>query len=718
MKDANSIISKEGATNALAVATAASGETESPSPPLTPTSKNDFQNSIRIWQLQASDSTTVPAAEAEEEVEDENGFLRRTFTNLASSPMFGGNPRASIDGARSSSEEQATESPKIIAYRKPSHKRTNSDSLAFWDEHQKFDPKYYVEEKFKETKYRYTTIQRNINFHLLFRSMDLTDRLLDDFACALSREILLQGRIYITEHSVCFNSNLLGWVTSLVVPFEDITRIDKKSTAGLFPNGIAIETKEVTHYFASFLSRDATYEFIRTVWQASTGKEFSDLDSVPLDTPDKAKGAQAAERKISSYLMTLDGDDNSNDALWGKEEDEIDDDFSSEENSSDYDEEEDVVQANGTVPLEETGKTLQLRPESKYKNKGPEFHVPTTVSQEFSDAKYEKELCSELIEAPMGIVFDIVFGSNNTSFQRRFLKEHDASEITEYDKFVPMEDDPTKLERKYQYRRELGYSIGPKSTKCLVSEVIEHLNFADYIVVTSTTATPDVPSGGSFTVKTRYYFTWGENNTTMLRIAYFVKWTGRSWVKNIVENLTLAAQEKVTVEFLKELNKEIVQHTHIALGPVAETVAVVETPKPAKPAKKKKTPKAMPRRAFFSGNLMLVLGCYLVLFMLFMLVLVQLRLASTMIETRELMQKQLALTTTLLGVLQSLDINELVLDTQKDAFWLLVNQREGRALSKSEQAAYLAHQALLLLGEHDAEQPHDRLLKEILISLF
>lgn len=718
MRDANSIISKEGKTNALASAST-SMATDSGSPPLTPT-KSEFQNSIRIWQQQATDSAIDERVELklDSEAEDADGFLKRTFTNLASSPMFG--------GARSSTDEPPNEtevSPKIIAYRKTSHKKTESDSYgpSYLEQTAKFDPKLYVEEKFKNTDVRYATMKRNVEFHQLFRSMDLTDRLLDDFACALSREILLQGRIYLTEQSVCFNSNLLGWVTSLVIPFDEITRIDKKSTAGLFPNGISVETKDAKHNFASFLSRDVTYDLLRTVWQASTGKNLLDLDSVPSESP---KPPQTTDRKISSYIMTLDGDDNNNDVNDENYNNELESSSDESELSEDDYDEEDEPKLNGTVPLEASSalavKLLQLKPESKYKNMGPEVHHATVVTQEFSDADSEIEVCNEAIEAPMGIVFDILFGSNDTSFHRRFLEEHDASEISEYGKFLPLEDDPTKLERRYTYRRALGYSIGPKSTKCLVSEEIEHLNFADYIVVLSTTATPDVPSGGSFTVKTRYYFTWGEGNTTNLRIAFFIKWTGRSWIKNVVEKLTLSAQAAVTVELIAEIKKETAEHTQLSEGQVVEEPIVqqISPPKPTPPKAPKK--QKAPKQTSLSGraNFFLVLGCYLVLLMLIMIVLVQLTLARAMVETRLLMQKQLALTTTLVGVLLSLGTKAVNLENhEKNELWQLVYQKEGRVLSRNEQAAYLAQELMLLLGD-DTEQHHDKLLKEILASLF
>ncbi|GMM35347.1 Lam5 protein [Saccharomycopsis crataegensis] len=129
-----------------------------------------------------------------------------------------------------------------------------------------FNAKLYSEETAYETKYHYAIEARNNDFHILFKSVLPDERLIDDFSCALSREILLQGRLYVSDRNLCFNSNILGWVTNLIISFSDITSFEKTSTAGLFPNGIAITTRTAKHNLATFLSRDSTYEFLNTIW--------------------------------------------------------------------------------------------------------------------------------------------------------------------------------------------------------------------------------------------------------------------------------------------------------------------------------------------------------------------------------------------------------------------------------------------------------------------
>ena len=67
--------------------------------------------------------------------------------------------------------------------------------------------------------------QRNRNFHQQFRSVPEDDYLIEDYSCALQKEIILAGRVYISEGHICFSSNILGWVTTLVISFEEIVNL-------------------------------------------------------------------------------------------------------------------------------------------------------------------------------------------------------------------------------------------------------------------------------------------------------------------------------------------------------------------------------------------------------------------------------------------------------------------------------------------------------------
>ena len=68
------------------------------------------------------------------------------------------------------------------------------------------------------------------------------DYLIEDYSCALQREILAHGRLYVSEGHLCFSSNIFGWVTTLVMSFDEIVSVEKRNTAFLFKNGLMIST--------------------------------------------------------------------------------------------------------------------------------------------------------------------------------------------------------------------------------------------------------------------------------------------------------------------------------------------------------------------------------------------------------------------------------------------------------------------------------------------
>jgi hypothetical protein len=74
--------------------------------------------------------------------------------------------------------------------------------------------------------------KRNADFHDLFSTIPEGDYLIEgalspfslfcgvteldlDYGCALQREILIQGRIYISENHICFHANIFGWITNV-----------------------------------------------------------------------------------------------------------------------------------------------------------------------------------------------------------------------------------------------------------------------------------------------------------------------------------------------------------------------------------------------------------------------------------------------------------------------------------------------------------------------
>ncbi|XP_032328584.1 protein Aster-B isoform X3 [Camelus ferus] len=109
--------------------------------------------------------------------------------------------------------------------------------------------------------------QRNEDFRKLFKQLPDSERLIVDYSCALQRDILLQGRLYLSENWICFYSNIFRWETLLTVRLKDICSMTKEKTARLIPNAIQVCTDSEKHFFTSFGARDRTYMMMFRLWQ-------------------------------------------------------------------------------------------------------------------------------------------------------------------------------------------------------------------------------------------------------------------------------------------------------------------------------------------------------------------------------------------------------------------------------------------------------------------
>lgn len=123
-----------------------------------------------------------------------------------------------------------------------------------------------------------------------------------------------------------------------------------------------------------------------------------------------------------------------------------------------------------------------------------------------------------------------LLGSASSSIGRRHSLTLLLAELQISD-WAPEKSGSNLLARSMSYIKPLNGAIGPKQTKCLITDESAHVDFDDYVCVITTTRTPDVPSGGVFSVKTRTSMTWAKGNSCRVIVTTGVEWTGRSFVK-------------------------------------------------------------------------------------------------------------------------------------------------------------------------------------------
>ncbi|KAI0409009.1 hypothetical protein F4802DRAFT_308797 [Xylaria palmicola] len=415
----------------------------------------------------------------------------------------------------------------------------------------------------KLTGFAVASKKRNRDFHALFKSVPDDDYLIEDYSCALQREILAHGRLYVSEGHLCFSSNILGWVTTLVMSFDEIVSVEKRSTALVFKNGLMISTLHAKHVFASFASRDSTYDLIVNIWKLGHPTLRSSLNGVSLDETggDKTEKVDDVEGAAECQSVSGSEDDDSEDDDDVYDEDLEDDDAPAETQTTESGvaeaDGEKVVsrKVSGAVPSNGgLGDKSDAAPSSGAADfPGPATHGPTDCGD--SDAHFEVPVGDDVVAAPLGKVYNFMFGPASVAWMSKWLtNEQKCTDLQMEDKKGLTHDNRSRV---YSYIKPLYASLGPKQTKCIVTETIEHVDFEKAVNVLVTTQTPDVPSGNLFSVKTRYCLFWAENNSTRVTINCTIEWTGKSWLKGAIEKGAKDGQAQYWKDLLTSLKSVV-----------------------------------------------------------------------------------------------------------------------------------------------------------------
>lgn len=208
---------------------------------------------------------------------------------------------------------------------------------------------------------------------------------------------------------------LCALTIQLVIPFSEIVSLEKRSTAVLFPNGIQLTTlhskvsvplggvSKRKYVFASFVGRDGTYDLLTSIWR------LSHPDSRSPDDPHYADSDSLSRSSRS-------GSD---------DESEEQEDISFDSNISDEDES-DLQHASakepGSTPSQEK-KPDETESSVPAGDSGPEGHEKTECDCG-KEGHYEKVVCDETLKAPLGKVWNCVFGESSKEFMLPFLRDN------------------------------------------------------------------------------------------------------------------------------------------------------------------------------------------------------------------------------------------------------------------------------------------------------
>ncbi|XP_041826540.1 GRAM domain-containing protein 2B-like isoform X2 [Melanotaenia boesemani] len=122
------------------------------------------------------------------------------------------------------------------------------------------------ETKFERKKSQPNHLSKtNVHYHKLFKEVSRDELVKQSYTCALQKDILYQGKMFVSDNWICFHSKVFGRDTKISIPVMSVKFIKKTKTALLVPNALVVETTIDQHVFVSFLSRNTTFKLLKSI---------------------------------------------------------------------------------------------------------------------------------------------------------------------------------------------------------------------------------------------------------------------------------------------------------------------------------------------------------------------------------------------------------------------------------------------------------------------
>ena len=340
--------------------------------------------------------------------------------------------------------------------------------------------------------------------------------LINDWTCALSKAVLLQGRLYLSQNYLCFHSKIFGTDTKEVIKLSDIQAIKKRNK---FVIGIEVFMKNgVDRYlFCSFLTRSRTYKVIADAWAKKT-------DSLSTST-----GSQSSSSSASSFKDT-DGSDidgsasNNNPNNSSSSETSNDGGGSSDSELGDID-----TMLTGHCNQEREG-FLTIPPGTETI---PQTIIPFTPVQFFylflSDKSEEFEKQVKCLTPRLSLEVD----------QWKVSSEHNGMMVREMRSTVSLV--------------ELKAPVGPEKSR--VVETQRYILTKDSLILQTRSFSLDIPYNDCFHTESEWVFTKVSPTASSLVGKGCAVWVKRSIIKSLIESTTIKQMKGQAASYIEQTKK-------------------------------------------------------------------------------------------------------------------------------------------------------------------
>ncbi|XP_074507077.1 GRAM domain-containing protein 2B-like isoform X1 [Sebastes fasciatus] len=139
-------------------------------------------------------------------------------------------------------------------------------------------------------------LKHNKTFHKLFQDIPEEERLTHTYTCALQKEVLYHGKLFVSENSVCFHSSVLLKDTKVVIPASSVTGLRKHNSA---LSMLSVQTADGEKYtFVSLRNREMCYKLLQTVCSHTQDKSVN-------SSPHVSSAENEADHDVASSYSSL-----------------------------------------------------------------------------------------------------------------------------------------------------------------------------------------------------------------------------------------------------------------------------------------------------------------------------------------------------------------------------------------------------------------------------
>ncbi|KAG8197913.1 hypothetical protein JTE90_020292 [Oedothorax gibbosus] len=411
---------------------------------------------------------------------------------------------------------------------------------------------------------------RSEDFKRLFKDLPDSERLIVDYSCALQKDILVHGRLYVSQNYICFYANIFRWETFLLIKCRDITSVTKEKTARVIPNAIQVGTvTSEKHFFTSFGARDKTFLMLFRIWQNALMEQpmstqelwqwvhFSYGEELGLTSDDDDYVAPSvADDEFPPNLKETLSLVKYNSEAKGDMLRESGSEIAGSCNGSDNPGMEDVAE-------EEEEGSKRLSPNQKSPSDYPTDMSDTTQSEGNVEdlecicpcVNHEgKEVLNDIFPMSVDQVFTLIF--TGSKFYNDLLESRKTYDILESPWQLCPEVD-LKM-RQVTYTLTLNHSMAKSAQTTETQKLLKHSKPGQVYTVDCDVVNTGIPYSDTFTVKSVYCITRVSKRECRLRISGCVRYKKSVWglVKSLIEKSAMQGLADFATDLASALQKE------------------------------------------------------------------------------------------------------------------------------------------------------------------